>query len=336
MKKIFSAILVLFTYYAFAQDYQYSQFYNAPLHLNPAFAGTAEAHRVGFNARSQWTGVTNSLLLNTAASYDYNWADYNSGLGALVSNDFFGTTNLRNTTLDLMYAYGVPLDKRGNIAFRAALKAGVGSLSYDFGNHSFGDQYNNRGQIDGRTTAENLNGGSATYAQFGGGLLVYSERFWGGISVDRLFSTDIIGVNSTQFNLQRLPMQLSAHTGMRFEINDDIDIIPALNYKMQANYSQADIGLYFEIQDFTVGTWYRGLPIGAMNVGGVTNHDAIVVQVGTVWENIGLAYSFDATVSRLTLNTAGSHEVSLRYTFGEQTRRGSMLPCPDLSGRRRR
>ncbi len=336
MKNTIYLIFVFAALTANAQDYQYSQFYNAPLYLNPAFAGTAESHRFGLNARSQWSGVTNSLLLNGGVSFDYNFAEYNSGLGMTLNNDFWGGGSLRSTTLDFMYAYSVLLHKKQKIALRGALKAGVGQIGYNFQNLTFGDQYNNRGLIDGRATAEDLPLGGAFYTQFGGGLLLYSNKFWFGASADRFFATDIVAPSGGQFNFQRLPMQLSVHGGYRFNLNDDFSIIPAANYKMQARYTQADLGVYLEVQDFTFGTWYRGLPFGNYNIGGVLNQDAIVLQIGSTWENLTWGYSFDMTLSRLTLNTAGSHEISLRYLLGDAKRNLNALPCPNLNSRRRK
>ena len=40
-----------------AQDPQFSQFYAAPLYLNPGFAGTTPYIRAGANFRSQWPSL---------------------------------------------------------------------------------------------------------------------------------------------------------------------------------------------------------------------------------------------------------------------------------------
>ena len=39
------------------QDPQFSQFYAAPLYLNPAFAGSTNQGRAGTNYRNQWPAV---------------------------------------------------------------------------------------------------------------------------------------------------------------------------------------------------------------------------------------------------------------------------------------
>ncbi|MEX2566596.1 MAG: type IX secretion system membrane protein PorP/SprF, partial [Cyclobacteriaceae bacterium] len=40
----------------FGQDFHYTQFYAAPLNLNPAFTGAMETMRIGANYRKQWPG----------------------------------------------------------------------------------------------------------------------------------------------------------------------------------------------------------------------------------------------------------------------------------------
>jgi type IX secretion system PorP/SprF family membrane protein len=185
--------------------------------------------------------------------------------------------------------------------------------------------------VEGQGTAENLNGASAYYTQFGGGALLYSSTFWLGLSADRLFATDIIAPSGSQFNLQRLPMQLGVHTGYRFYLDEDDDgfmLSPTANFRLQSTFMQADLGVYAGYRGFTTGVWYRGIPIANFNLNGTTNQDALVVQGGYVWENIGFGYSFDATISALTLAMGGSHEISVRYLFGESDASNGGLPCP--------
>ena len=67
-----------------AQDPQYSQFYAAPLYLNPAFAGSTGQNRMGINYRNQWPSIDANF--NTiSAFYDTYMEDINSGLGVLLT-----------------------------------------------------------------------------------------------------------------------------------------------------------------------------------------------------------------------------------------------------------
>ena len=51
-----SWIVLLFFLPSMSQDLGFSQYYNAPIFLNPAFTGTSEFTRVGLNYRMQKVG----------------------------------------------------------------------------------------------------------------------------------------------------------------------------------------------------------------------------------------------------------------------------------------
>src|SRR5687768_15296278 len=63
-----------------AQDPQFSQFYAAPLYLNPAFAGSTNQARAGVNFRNQWPAIDASFT-TLSAYFDYFIEDKNSGVG---------------------------------------------------------------------------------------------------------------------------------------------------------------------------------------------------------------------------------------------------------------
>src|SRR5690348_681523 len=53
-----------------AQDPQFSQFYAAPLYLNPAFAGSTNQARAGINYRNQWPAIdANFTTMSFFADY---------------------------------------------------------------------------------------------------------------------------------------------------------------------------------------------------------------------------------------------------------------------------
>src|SRR5690606_39441451 len=79
-----------------AQDPEFSQYYAAPLYLNPAFSGTSVDHRFIANYRNQWPNIPHAFE-TYAFSYDYNLDIHNSGLGLLLTTDKAGTANLQST-----------------------------------------------------------------------------------------------------------------------------------------------------------------------------------------------------------------------------------------------
>jgi len=72
----------LFTSEAKAQDPVFSQFYAAPLQLNPAFAGNTYAPFITVNYRNQWSGFNDfKTYVTYAASFSQFIEGMNSGVG---------------------------------------------------------------------------------------------------------------------------------------------------------------------------------------------------------------------------------------------------------------
>src|SRR5690349_11013028 len=93
---------------AFAQDPQFSQYYQAPLYLNPGFTGITQQQRVVANHRIQWPSLPQAFS-TYAFSYDIFVDELRSGFGVLVTTDKMGTAGWRTTTGGLLYSYKIKL-----------------------------------------------------------------------------------------------------------------------------------------------------------------------------------------------------------------------------------
>lgn len=94
-----------------AQDVQYSQFYAAPLYLNPALTGATELTRVGVNYRNQWPGLDHSF--NSYSAYiDHYIFDYNSGIGLIFNGNQESMANLSTNEIGLSYSYRLRLSDK--------------------------------------------------------------------------------------------------------------------------------------------------------------------------------------------------------------------------------
>ena len=99
-KKYLSVVLLLLSArLAIAQDPQFTQFYAAPLYLNPAFAGSAYAPRLTANYRNQWPAITN--YVTTMVGFDHYFERINSGVGLIISNDNQGQGRIQATEIGL-------------------------------------------------------------------------------------------------------------------------------------------------------------------------------------------------------------------------------------------
>src|SRR5689334_22210787 len=171
MKRIRLSVLVLMLLSGFvslAQDPEFSQYYAAPLYLNPAFAGTSVDHRFIATHRNQWPNITNGYV-TYALSYDYNLEHLKSGLGVLVMTDKAGSANLRSTQINFQYSYKVNLNDKWVLS--SGLNFGVGQRSIDLSKLLFYDQL--EFDANGNVTSEDpalRNIGNTSYFDFGGGI----------------------------------------------------------------------------------------------------------------------------------------------------------------------
>src|SRR6266481_262099 len=108
-KLVSSALLILLVCGTVtAQDPQFSQFYAAPLYLDPAFAGATGQARVGANYRNQWPAIDANF--NTISAFgDFYNESKNVGFGAIITKDREGLLGLQSTSIGLMASYDLKI-----------------------------------------------------------------------------------------------------------------------------------------------------------------------------------------------------------------------------------
>lgn len=332
MKK-FVVLFLLFTSVARAQDPEFSQYYAAPLYLNPAFTGTSADHRFIANYRNQWPNISQAFE-TYAFSYDYNLDRYNSGLGFMLVADKAGSANLKSTQFNFQYAYKVTLSDK--FILSSGLNFGLGSRSIDFNKLVFYQQLDfsrNSDYIPPPPSNLNING--QAYFDFGAGMLMYSRKVWLGFSMAHLNRPN----RSLLDNESEIPVKTSVHGGVKiplyhgvFKRDRTASIAPSFVYKQQGNFDQLDLGTYFYYDPVVIGLWYRGIPI-QQNLKDNISHDAVVVVLGFQLQNVELSYSYDVTVSELGPISGGAHEVGVKFkielaTQVRKRKRERFIPCP--------
>ena len=335
-----------------AQDVQFSQFYAAPLYINPAFAGSDHTPRLVLNYRRQWSGLDASFT-TYSASFDHYFENFNSSIGLIYTYDQISNGGASTQDVGLQYAYEMDLGEWSlfGIEMPQMLRMGLqGSyiLRNSISGLTFGDQFDNNGLIstnsnDPATTVSGVN-----YANVAAGALLYDEFMWIGFSAHNLtrpnqsFLPDANGES-------RLPIRYALQAGVKIPFGEsdnwrdkykssykEMSISPTILYKHQGGFDQLDIGAYWTYSPFTVGLFYRGLPIKKVDQR-VSNNESLIAMAGLRLNNFSLGYSYDFTVSKLTNSaTTGVHEISLRINFtspekwGVRRKKSGGFPCPSL------
>lgn len=320
-----------------AQDIQYSQFYAAPLYLNPAMTGASEMTRIGVNYRNQWPGLDQSFN-SYSAFVDHYIFSANSGIGLLINRSEQSMANLSTTEVGATYSY------RMRLGFRSFLRVGgqVSFMDRDayFGDLVFGSQIDGQTGSIGGTSGESLGDGiSHQFMDYSFGMVYHNENMWFGLSGHHLTQPNISFIDGAN---SELPLKISAHGGVKFDLSGGSstqylnqrsgtkELTLAFNYKNQGSFSQLDMGAQINIQPLVLGVWYRGIPVQNEKL---PNHEAIIGLVGiSLGGGLDVGYSHDFTLSSLgNANTGGANEISLRYSFLATNKRGagrkSSMPC---------
>ncbi len=329
-----------------AQDPQFSQFYAAPLYLNPAFAGSTGQARAGLNYRNQWPAI-DANFTTMSAYFDYYIADKKSGVGVLLTRDQEGLVGLRSLSLGLQYSY--ELDITDYLGFRPGVQVGFINRDLNFNKLTFGDQFDpSTGEVVDMSSAElaalNTNF-SKTFFDLAFGGVLFTKVAWLGVSASHLTQPNQSIIDEES----KLPMKLSFHGGFKYFMksgvvgngvyarNAERSIAPAFQYRHQGNFDQMDLGVYFTFEPLVLGTWYRGVPFKSLN--SYVNNESLVLLLGFTKlgakDAINIGYSFDYTISKLGPGSGGAHEFSLVYTWPMRNPRKPdpdklIIPCPDF------
>lgn len=337
MKGVIFILPALVSWYvSSAQDPEFSQYYAAPLYLNPAFAGTTNDHRFIANYRNQWPNIARGYV-TTALSYDYNLHQYNSGIGFLATMDKAGTAGMKSSQFNFIYSYRVRVANKWVIA--SGLNFGYAFRTIDLNKLIFGDQlqFDSKGQVPSDDPAL-FNLGMSHYFDFNAGLLAYNKSFWFGFAASHINQPN----RSLLSQESPLPIKMTIHGGVKIPLNrgplkkdHQAFLSPSFVYKSQGNFDQLDVGAYFTYDPVVLGLWYRGIPI-RQNVKDNISQDAVVVIIGFQMPRVEVMYSYDLTVSELGPVSGGTHEVALKYKLAmdmnsHAKKREKLIPCPTFN-----
>ncbi|MEL7021553.1 MAG: PorP/SprF family type IX secretion system membrane protein, partial [Bacteroidota bacterium] len=153
MKKlIYTTILSCIALIATAQDKHFTQFYAAPLTLNPALTGTFDGrYRFSTIYRDQWRKVLDNPYQTFAAGLDLRFPvsgavrspyDDAAGIGLLFFTDVVPSIEFRTTQIALSGAFHKALTTQDNQYLSLGFQFGLTQRSIGYSNLTFNDQFN--------------------------------------------------------------------------------------------------------------------------------------------------------------------------------------------------
>lgn len=302
-----------------AQDPVFSQFYAAPLQLNPALTGVSDAPTLHFNYRNQWSNI-NRAYATYSASFSQYAPTLHSGFGMLLSADVAGNGIYNTSNVAGFYAYDIRFSDKFYI--RTGMELGFVSKRLNWNKLVFFDQlnpetgaYDPNGNVN--PTAEAQANPSINYFDMSLGMMMRGEYWHAGFAVKHLNNPNEAFYNS-QATGANLPMRISVHAGGEIPLNKrnkkqaQTFLCPNALFTKQREFSQLNFGAHVEHQNLIGGLWFRHT---------FGNSDAVIISAGFTKGIFKLGYSYDLTVSKLSPNSGGTHEVSLILSFEDKTRK---------------
>lgn len=328
--KSFLLVIITLPIALFSQQVEFSQFYSAPLHLNPALAGISYGPRVAINYRNQWPELTagpNGGFVTYALSYDQHIEAIKGGIGLQLISDRIANDRIVSNSISLAYSYQVRFSNK------IGLKLGLGGIyknSYiNFSELRFLDQidpvtgfYESIG-VPHLTSEPNPPNFNRNIFNSNLGMVLFSEKYYGGVAF-----SNIIPENGF-YGKQEYRTRISAHAGALYKMGrNPFDkktfVAPQILYVFQNNFHQITVGSMVGYDFMYVSLWGRH---------NINNMDAVIVGLGYKKGVLRFGYSYDINVSPLK-GTAGSNEISFVFNFTKESSslnpsyRQGILPCP--------
>ncbi len=347
MKKISILIFALaLSMAAKAQDIHFSQFYMAPLNLNPAMTGVMNCQqRISGNYRNQWASVLRDKAFQTyQVAYDSKIPvgryDY-IGVGGSLWGDRAGSLNFRTTQVSLDFSYAKKMGGYRKKASYLVMGAELGGANraLNTSDARWGSQ-NNNGVFD-PTLPSNENIFTRDHFSFldiSAGLMWFSvldenTNFFVGGAYDHINRANQSFTGGDKAKFVPLNSKFTIHAGGEIGMNDRISFVPGVVTFLQGPYLQVNGGTSMRFilgsskrstEAIQFGAWAR---LANKDEGGMLM-DALILSTRFEYSQFTLGFSYDQNVSSLKSASRGNggFEFSMQYKICGNERRSVFCP----------
>lgn len=316
-----------------AQGIHFSQYYNAPLLLNPANTALLPEndYRIGVNYRKQWASVpvpytTTSVYGDFQAMRNRNLTNW-LGAGFAYWSDKAGNGELSVSRIDGFLAYHVQMGEFSMIS--AGVSAGTVQRSVDFNKLTFNQQW------DGLSFNSSMSNGEAGY--------VSQTRFFDlatGVNYAFFPNENVylkVGVGAAHVNQpkesfygqeNKLGIRPTVNADVLLKLSPTIILNPSLYYTRQKAASELLFGTLFQVNVSSADDFNASLILGAFH----RWNESAIGTIGLQYQHWKLMTSYDFTISTLSSNNKGrgAFELALKYEglYNEFSRGRRTYNCP--------
>ncbi|MCX2574327.1 PorP/SprF family type IX secretion system membrane protein [Pedobacter sandarakinus] len=329
MKKAFVVLLhCLIAFCCRAQDPKFSQYFAAPLTLNPAYTGFFDGeYRIAANTRQQWGNMgdpynTYSVSGDVKLSDDENFTNsiFSLGLSGLFDESF--NKALKSQYISASFSYYQYLDVEHRYKFGLAPQVSYVVRFLDYNQLTFASQYNGSGfdqslpnfldSKNDKTSYFDLNLGANFSASF--------DQFSVAIGYAQFHLTKPRETLLTTGN-QEIAARKTATLGMLYLANNYLDINLTGVYNLQKNNKDAILGTVLGIKPnddskikINVGIWYG------------FNQSSLYPYVGLAMGNISAGLNYTVYGNKMLNSTPRTYELSFIYRHNNF--KGFKVACP--------
>lgn len=304
-------VLVLSCFEARGQDITLSQFFSSGVSLNPALAGSNNCPRLKLVRREQWPSIPNSYV-NTDIMFDWYSSRFRSGLAVSFVSDRLAEGILNTNILNVFYSKDIQVNQ--NLTINGGLQAGYSHKKMDWNKLRFSDQLDFQYGFVNPTQLVPPENRAIHFPDFATGITIdYMQKLYSGIAVSHLHRPYISFYGESE---ERLNRKYSGHLGYVIYLQDswrdsyfdrNATISPIILFEMQGAFKQVIAGGYFNREPVMAGVLFRHT---------IENIDAAIIMLGFNQPRFRIHYSFDITLSSLTLTSSGgAHELGLTWLF---------------------
>ncbi len=315
----------------YSQDVHFSNFYNAPLILNPANTGNYIGNwRLISNYRQQGNSNSDEYKTTTLA-FDipvYYYRQMGS-IGIIFINDNSANNTLSVNKVFLSIAHFIKVSSKSYL--HMGFQFGFVNKSYSSNNLSFPDQFDMKtGYFNADLPTQEIGETQKlSYLDLNWGLIWSrkSGKFNSEIGV-AMFHYNTPNENFTTFE-NELPARYLSHAYFEINFKNNLYLKPKLLFTYQNMVNELllgqDFGLRFSnassIKDINIGVFYRG--------GFGRNLDALIAKAGFQYKclNFAICYDFEITNQAISSYQKSAFEISLQYTRPSTSLKNKTIPC---------
>jgi len=314
MNRVLLVCLLIVAVHVQAQEPFFAQFYNSPLTLYPALAGTSYgAVRTSLNYRSslnqfdqiQTTAIAADMsLLENDRNPDY------MGVGLHIMQDKAGTFENLKSMVTVSYHKSVGRTRKSYVAF--GIQSGIDNSRLNFEGLSTQSQWTATGYDGTLSSGESFLYESVSVFDFQAGALWYTFLSNKSSLLFGLATFHIMPANRSFLGQNyKMNQKYVAHASASFELSKKVTALPMIMFSVQNGIAVIYPGAEFEytldkIKRISCGVWIRNL-------------DACTLVAGMEYAQFSAAMSYDLMISSIReASTQGGIEFKVGYKFSKR------------------